>query len=63
MGALDILKAIEVLMKLANSAGMNWAKYKAVKDKAESEGREVTDAELESALEDSQNAIDRLRRP
>lgn len=61
MTPMEILRLLNMTMKIAESAGMSWAKYKAVKDKADEEGREPTYEELQSALDDSQAAIDRLR--
>ena len=63
MSAMQILEILNLVMKLAQSAGLNWQKYKAAKDKADAEGRELTHEELEAALDDSQAAIDRLRQP
>ena len=60
MNALAILQVIEALMKIAVSAGVNWNRYRQMKDLAESEGRELTKEELLEAIDEADDAIDRL---
>jgi hypothetical protein len=61
MTALEMIKLAMMLMQMGNNARLNWQKYKAVKDKAEAEGRELSEAELQDAIESMDEAVETLK--
>ncbi len=58
MSVLAAIEAIEAVMNLAMQAGVNVARYRAMKE--ENGGEPLTDAQREQLLADSQSAINRL---
>ena len=57
------LEAINVglgVIRMLRSLQIDIVKLKAMQDQADQEGRELSDAELQSLADDAQGAIDRL---
>jgi len=60
MTALQILALLNSFLEIMDSAGVNWAKFMEMRERAKREGRELSRDELESLLDDAQQAIDAL---
>ena len=60
MSTLELIVAINALLNLAVDAGINMQKLNAIREKAKTEGRVISVAELKSLADDAQNAIDRI---
>jgi hypothetical protein len=46
MDVMTILMIAQGVMKILGEAGVSWAEYKALRDKADAEGRDITTEEL-----------------
>ncbi len=61
MDPLQVLKLMDMAITIATGIGINIQKYQAMREKADSEGRDISTDELESLLKDSQKAINSLQ--
>lgn len=60
MDIITLLTTANAILNLAAKAGISWTEFKAVRDKAEAEGREPTTEELRALAERAQRAINDL---
>ena len=60
MTTLQVLELLNMVLRIAESAGVNYTKFTAARDKARAEGRELTAEDLHALSADAQAAIDKL---
>jgi len=61
MNALAVLELLNIALKIAETAGVNYNKLVQARQKAALEGREISADELKALAADSQQAIDALK--
>lgn len=57
----EVLKIVSSLLDLAGQFGIDAAKFTEMKKKAEAEGRDISDDEINALLSDTRNAIEQAR--
>ena len=60
MTTLEILQLLNMAMRIAESAGLNYQKLAAMRAQAKAEGRELSASDLDRLAHDAQSAIDKL---
>jgi len=62
MGAVEVMRLAMLMMNMGHDAKVNWDKMKAIKAKAEAEGRPISNEELGAAVDDMEEAIGSLNK-
>lgn len=60
MTPLQMLKLISSILDLLEAFNVQWQKFAEIRDRAKAENREISDAELQSVIDDANEAVQRL---